>query len=248
MKEAFIYMFKDNCFWKKAITYFFVSFIACLFISYSQINTCSGMCPVASKPTVISVNSISPIIYQLIGIFINMIVAGYFLSSIKAITSQTSNIVLPFFSFRNNFVKGFKFNLSVFTTIILYSFTFGLLYSFYSTATFAKIGFIILLIFYIFTGVAFVWLFAQEEKFITFFNFKKVIIKIKEDIKNYIKYVLIIAGILLISIAVTFVIELLISNFVKDIIIAMVITTLITTVFATYINFVNMHLIAKSIK
>lgn len=248
MREAFTYMFKDNCFGKKVLMYLTISFIASLFISYSQINTCAGMCPIASKPTVNPVDSITPIVFQIIGILINMIIVGYFFTAIKAISSQSNNIILPFFSIKNNFVKGFKFNLVMFATIIIYSFAFGLLQSFYNTYIFAKISLGILLLFYTISGSAFVWFFAQEEKFTTFFNFKKVLTLISRNVKKYIKFSLIIIGILLLSIALSFTIELIIANLTNSIILAMIISTLVITIFATYINFVTMYLIAKSIK
>ena len=48
MREAFVYMFKDNCFGKKAILYFTLSFIASVCSAYALMHSCTGACPITT--------------------------------------------------------------------------------------------------------------------------------------------------------------------------------------------------------
>ena len=67
MREAFTFMFKDNYFYKKAFVYLILSFIANVFIAYAQINSCTGGCPLSTRPEVLPNTLISTTILNILG-------------------------------------------------------------------------------------------------------------------------------------------------------------------------------------
>ena len=109
------------CVIKKAFVYLIIGFIANAFVAYSQMNTCAGMCPINPTPSVSTVTPLNSVIFHLIGIFINMIIAGYSINAISAISKQENNFILPFFNYGNCFLKGFKFNLAIIFTVVIYT-------------------------------------------------------------------------------------------------------------------------------
>ena len=88
MKEAFTYMFKDNKFWAKGLSYLFLIFTANLLLNYAQ--TLLPPCPrcTVALPWQYWVCFIS-------GTLINLIAVGYIFSCIKALVEQEENPILP---------------------------------------------------------------------------------------------------------------------------------------------------------
>ena len=85
MREAFTYMFKDNCYYKKALIYLVLNFIANSLIAYAQMNSFTGVCPINSKPEVLPNELLGTTILSFTGFLVNMFVLGYFLNCVEAI-------------------------------------------------------------------------------------------------------------------------------------------------------------------
>lgn len=258
MREAFIYMFKDTCFIKKASIYAILSFLSFTFLALADINSCSGGgCPVAQTPCVLAAIKPELVIYKLLGIIFNVLIAGFYIVNISAILTQKNNIVLPYFNFKSNILKGLKLYASVFVTSLVYY----ILISGYVILSFiipnfttqninllTALPFLIAIpiLFYVICYNSFMHEYVTTNKFFTFFNFKKAIANIKEAPKNYFKNWGLLFGVFLITAILIFLIELAL-NFINNIYVVMVISNIISAVISTYVAYVSAYLISKSV-
>lgn len=246
MREAFTYMFKDNCYYKKAFIYLILNFIANAFLAYAQINSCSGGCPLSSRVDVLPNTYINNIVFNLLGAVANLFVLGYFFSAIDAITKQTNNIVLPLFNIKNCFLKGLKFYIAIFLItllLVLLSIPLGFVNNIISSVIMLGV-----MLFYLVFASSFFWSFANNSKLLTFFNIREAFKNVIKTPATYFKNILFILLVTIISIILAYCFELLFGFFIKSPFITMIFSTLISATLSAYFGFVNMFLIAKSIK
>ena len=127
MREAFVYMFKDNYFGKKAILYFTLSFIASVCSAYALMHSCTGACPITTGNGIFIPNKTNTVIYQMLGFLFHLLILGYFNICINAITKQVNNIVLPFFNFTSSLLKGLKYFLAILLPVVSFALITGIL-------------------------------------------------------------------------------------------------------------------------
>ena len=183
MKEAFNFMFKDNMLKNKVIIYFLFLFLANLFNNYANIfaPACKGC---LAPPQYY--------ILYLIGTIIMLIPSGYGISCIKSFVVQSDNYILPFVNVKNNFVLGIKLGISVLimafilTIIATFAGILSVLISPLSTPIVLGVIGIIGVIIISFYSMAFSYIFATTESFLSYINFKKATNLIKNGIKHYI--------------------------------------------------------------
>lgn len=246
MKEAFTYMFKDNCYYKKALVFLILTFIESACIAFAQMNSCAGMCPFSAGEGIFTPNKTNVLIFQLIGLLFNLLVVGYFNTCVEAITKQVNNIILPFFNIVNCFFKGLKYFVAIFIPIVLYSFIIGFIQVFNPLVANIVLGIILLL--YLVLSIGFIWLFANEKSFFAFLSFRKVIKKVIQSPLNYFKYLLFIAIVCVLTFTLKFAFEFIFALFPISPLVTMLISTLMSAVISAYLTFVLVYLTAKSIK
>ena len=246
MREAFTYMLKDNCYYKKALVFMILTFIETACLAYAQMNSCTGACPYSMNSGVFVPNKTNALLFQVIGLIFNLIVVGYFNTCLEAVTKQVNNIVLPFINLWNNFLNGLKYFVAVFIAALVYILSLGLLYAL--NLYVAKTVSILVLLFYIIFSSAFLWLFANNKSFFAFLNYKKLFLKIKEAPKNYFKYLGFLAMLLIISATLKFIIDFIITLLPLNLLFTMLISTFFTSLLSAYFSFVFIYLIAKSLK
>lgn len=246
MREALTYMFKDNCFYKKAFIYLALSFIESACIAFAQMNSCTGACPVTTSNGIFIPDKTNTIVFQIAGCLLNFLILGYFNTCVNAITKQINNIVLPFFNFTTSLIKGLKYFAAILLPVIIFSLIIGILHEINILAS--NIFLTIIMLFYLVFGVAFFWLLANENKILTFFNYKKAITKVLEAPARYFKYVFFISIICALTFILNFIVGFIFALFNLNLLATMLLINLITAIIGTYTAFVTMHLIAKSIK
>ena len=246
MREAFVYMFKDNCYYKKAFMFFVLTFIESACIAFAQMNTCTGLCPFSTNEGIFTPNKTNALLFHLIGLIFNFLVVGYFNTCIEAITKQVNNIILPFFNFINCLKRGGIYFIAILIPIVLYAFIIGFIQVFSPLTGCIILG--ILLFLYLILGVGFIWLFANEKSFFAFLSYRKVIKKVLQAPLNYFKYLLFIAIVCALTFALKFAFEFIFALFPMSPLVTMLITTLMSAVISAYLTFVLVYLIAKSIK
>ena len=246
MREAFTYMFKDNCYYKKALVFLILTFVESACIAFAQMNSCTGMCPFSAGEGVFTPNKTNALIFQLIGLIFNFLVVGYFNTCVEAITKQVNNIVLPFFNIVTCFLKGLKYFVAILIPIVLYAFVIGFIQIFSSLVGYIILG--ILLFLYLVLGIGFIWLFANEKSFFAFLSYRKVIKKVIKAPLNYFKYLLFIAIVCALTFALKFAFEFIFALFPMSPLVTMLVSTLISAVISAYLTFVLVYLTAKSIK
>ena len=197
MRECFTYMFKDNCFHKKAFIYFILSFIAMSLIAVADMNSCTGGCPINQAALITPSIKFDILCYRLIGLVLHTLTLGYFITCLEAVIKQKENILLPFFNIKLCFTKGLKLFISIVITVVI----FYLLFVIYAIAGnfipvlhpgFVQIFTLLTILFYIVCYNSFVHLYAQSNKIFSFFNFKTALLTIKNS-KNTISSLPVIA-------------------------------------------------------
>ena len=200
MKEAFTYMFKDNKFWIKGLSYLCLFFTANLFLNYAQ--TLLPQCPKCA----VSVPCQYWVCF-LIGTVINFVALGYIFSCIKALIEQKENPSLPFVNVLKDLYKGFKYAISFLLLILpLMLLTVLITYAIAAITSCSFAGFIIskiiytaIFIFLVSLFIGFNWMFANKESFLNFFQFKKVFELIGANKKRYIGHLLLILVVFIIN-------------------------------------------------
>lgn len=245
MREAFVYMFKDNCFGKKAILYFTLSFIASVCSAYALMHSCTGACPITAGNGIFIPNKTNTVIYQMLGSLFHLLILGYFNICINAITKQVNNIVLPFFNFTSSLLKGLKYFLAILFPVVSFALITGILQEINILA--ANLFLTIILFFYLIFSIAFFWLLANENKFLTFFSYKKAIKKVLEAPAKYFKSIIFISLICVLTFIINFIIGFIFALFNLSLLTTMLSANLVASIVSTYTAFVSMFLIAKSI-
>ena len=186
MKEAFNFMFKDNMFVKKALTYSAVVFVATL---------CSNIANTLA-PQANTLPSLQFILLSIIGFILMFIPSGYGVSCIKAFIEQNENIIIPFVNIKNNFILGLKLTISIILVTLLFGIVIAIvaiiLALIFSLLNAISIGAIILgllilglILTYTYYSLAFCYIFATTEKFTSFLQFKTATNLIKINLKHY---------------------------------------------------------------
>lgn len=253
MREAFTYMFKDNCFWKKAGVFFLLSILTSFLMGYGDSCNNTGGCPLSQAPQVEPVTDLFSIGLNLLGLFFGALLCGYYFNIIEAISKQEKNIVLPFFNFGSCLVKGFKFTIAsilLFLVLILVGaiFIFLLNKSPFWGIIVETVLLVVCSIFFAIISMGVIWNYANTNQILSIFAWKKVFNLIKA---NKVSYYSALGFCVLTAIAAMIVTTILviISVFMIDsATIASIVFLVIATIIASYTAFVYMYLIAKSIK
>lgn len=186
MKEAFTYMFKDNKFMQKALTYLGMVFVANIAIMFSKMFApgCQNCTP-------------EPKYYlcAILGALLMIIPQGYVVSCIKSFIDQKENIVIPFLNLKKNFVDGFKYCLSILILSLVFGLSMGvmtLVIAIIASITGLKflivilgLVFFVLLILLMFYTVAFIWIFANKCWVTSFLKWKKAVELVSKNKKSY---------------------------------------------------------------
>ena len=255
MLKAFTYMFKDNMFIKKIIPYYVIVFF---YLFFNQTQTLLST-PVPNLKTILSL-----FLCLILSIIVFMFMTGYIANSIKALTIQNENNILPFFSINKVFKTGAKYWLAnflfgiaialVFIVILILSVIIAALVTSHSTNPLLakEVAILTLLITSFLPLIAigiymlpFNWIFANSENIFSFFRFKLATILIAKNAKTifiallFTVITLIVGGIFTF---ITTVVTQTIHNYFVTII-----TCLISAIVLTYTGLVGMFLTAKSI-
>lgn len=229
MINAFTYMFYDNKFLQKAIFYF----IFCL-----STKLCLEFATVFSEQNIY----ITAMLLYIVGTIFSIVTNGYFISCVKALISQNKNYVLPVFNMKS-LLQGIKYTISIFLAGLCLFFI--LFFVFILSLFFGKIlsGLIIIIIALTFTAYfnALAFIFANTEAFNSFLQFKKATNLIKNNVGEYIKGLVI----LMIVLVITAVLDYILSAVFKNA--GMFLKILIPAIFTTYSIFITSFVIAKSI-
>lgn len=242
MRDAFTYIFKDPGFGQKVVSFCMVFFVILSLLGAPQLTN-----TISSAPAVLKVSN--PFLNWLpfFGVIISFALWGYSTVCIKAITQKQSNIVLPFFNFKNSILRGLRF---FFATLV---YTLPLTIGFFMLI-FAQNRLILTLltlvvgVFVLYYFNALFWIYANEERLSSFFALKKATKYIKNNIKLYFTNLGLIFLINLLGILFSWISIYALSYMFNNVHFAWLATSLVSSIIATYIAFVGMYLIAKSIK
>lgn len=245
MKEAFTYMFKDPRYNEKASVYFIICFIVLALMASPEISNINSIA-LSQGPKYTPVTNPIFALLPFVGSLVNIILLGYYYTCIQAITKQEQNYVLPFMKFGSSFIRGFKLILAtILITIVLclMCFILGLA---------GHVGVIIFCVFitllFFILGNAFMWLFANEGKISTFFAWKKATKLVLANGNTYFKNLLVLFLLTLLGAFVSTLFMFLFNFLVNNVYIAWILTSIEGAIIASYLAFVGMYLIAKSIK
>ena len=243
MREAFTYMFKDPGIKDKATTYIIICFIAFALTALPEISQFSGIA--TTSPYITPVTAPSFELLAFCGKLLNLVLLGYSFTCVGAIIKQNQNIVLPFLNIWNSFVKGFKFNIAtilLILPIIPLTFIISLL-----GKNIAVIFIALIILLFIVYNNAFLWLYANEGKLNTYFEWKKVAQLVRANKKVYFTNFLLLILISFASALCSIVFMLLFNFLVNNVYIAWILTSIEGAIIASYTAFVGMYLVAKSI-
>jgi len=228
VREAFTYMFKDNKFLEKGFIYYIFAFLEMLFALFLQ--------------TLSQNRNIQGLLYfSLLGLFITIILIGYRVKCIKALTIQNNNYLLPFFEVGNCIKLGIK----AFLAIIFASLVWGLL------CIIPFVNIIIILLAFIFFGyffMAYDWIFSNTEGLNSFLRIKLAWKLIAYAKGNYFKsFIMNIVAAILCEIPAILLYVLLNLSLPHGMSVN-IFKTLFMAIFATYQTFISVYIVAKSIK
>ena len=255
MREAFSYMFKDNKYKNKALTYFVFAMIAnfCSIYANTFAPSCSGVgCHVEQ--------TISPEAarWLFLGVIISLIPLGYHFSCIKALIEQKENFVLPNFNLIKNFVQGLKYFFNIILAVIVYGLGFAIvaiLLAIIASLTGLKVLSLMLLAIIsilLFAGfsilsLAFFWIFANTGWLTTLFRVQRAYNLVKT---NRSTYWLALGLMILLGIVVGLVsiVAPILGAFTGSSIAASLIAAFLISILAAYTTFVSAFIIAKAVK
>ena len=244
MKEAFLFMFKDNMLKQKALIYFLFAFIANFLTQWSNLFVPSGR------------GESAPIQYYILIILacvVSFIPSGYGISCIKSLLEQKENPVLPFLNIKNNFVLGFKFAVNIMLislvfglAILMLLFPFALIYAFgYKILSiillFVVVGLFVLFI--SFYSPVLCCIFAKKEWFTTYFRFIRATKIIKQDFWKYFKYVMLFIAIMIVISVINYYLMLLINSGIWGAALIAFVIALISS----YTVFINAYICARAV-
>lgn len=242
MKKAFNYMFKDNLFGQKALTYFIFAFAGTFLLNI-------GNSLQTTKLVMFS------FIFLTLGSIIMFIPCGYVINSIKALIEQNENFVLPRFSYKRNFITGFKLMVAIVILslvcgigLAILSIITAVISALLSAKIVAYIGisllFIAVILLILYYTIALNRIFATTEAWASFLQFKKATELIKRAPGTYNKGVGLFVLVNLLSGIISGILLILFGRGLFGIAAA----TLVSVIISTYVVFVNIYLVAKSIK
>lgn len=241
MREAFSYIFKDNCLFQKTWIYITLLAITNILIGISKTGS-----HIIARPELLSTNPTEDILIRLGVVIISMFTTGYFLSAISANIKQKNNILLPRFNAINNFAKGLKFLFAVFLPVLVISVILGSLQSIFGSII-PTIFFGIIAIFYLIYGGAFVWNFADSNNIFVFFNFRKTVKDVAQNSKRYFKHISLMWLIILSGAVIASVVEFIIGFTLPSDLIAIVLWSIIGAFISAYVALISAFLIGKSL-
>lgn len=241
MREAFSYMFKDNCLWQKTWIYITLLAIANILIGISKTGS-----HIIARPELLSTNPTSDTLLSIAVFLIYFITAGYFLSVTEAIIKQNNNILLPKFNTVNNFIKGLKYFFAILLVMLCCLFVMIILKLVFSSLCISILQLLIVGLISLY-GCAFVWNFANNNSIFSFFEFKKVFKSVANAPLQYFKHIMLLGLIVIVGAILAIIAEFLIS-FIPSSPIAIILFSVISAFIDTYIALVSAYLIAKSIK
>ena len=250
MRKAFTYMFKDKCFYKKALVYLVLSFLYMTFLALADMNSGTGSC--YSCIQTFGALNITSLVYRGLGLFFVVILCGYFLSNLEAVMKQKTNPVFPFFNLKQCFIKGFKYTIAILLTflafylLLLVCITICVIIPKINIISGMPVVFVSLLIFYIICYNAFIYEYISTNKILTFFNFKKAVLLIKKSPKNYFKYWGVLVSCFILGAIFVYIAELICGIF-ENRYLVMFISNLVSATLETYIAYLSCYLINKSI-
>lgn len=246
MKKAFNYMFSDNHFFKKIITFFMYVFLL-IYCSNFSLTGCNGT---------ISLNFFNAIILMLICLLGYSIFEGYKIAIIKSINIEKDKpIILPVFNIKKNFVLGIKylisfliFSIPIFCIIGAFGFIVGFV-SMLNMPVFLTNTSCILLFLSIFAYIIYlicflpanIIIFTKTSSIWSFYKFEEIFKLIKLNKREYIKSSLMFF-ILGIVIEECYRVSLILNN--QSIVLFTIITILMASII-TYLAFVTCYVIAK---
>jgi len=242
MKEAFTYMFKDNKYPQKALTYFCCIFLAQFAAMYARLFTPSCLhCPASSDY----------LLWGNISSILMILPIGYQFNCIKSLIEQKENFIIPFFNFKTSLVTGLKVTVATWVMILVWFIAgvvgvvaVGVVVGVAGGGLFVKgLGIIVLIaffLFFLFYYTALMWIFAYKGWLTSFLRLGKAIQLVSKDVKNYVN-ALVLNSIVCIVCGITLVIP--VINLLTAIIAA-----IITSAISAYTIFVTSYITAKSIK
>lgn len=247
MREAFLYMFKDNCLWQKINSYLLLIVLIKILIAISSLELNN-----AARPELFTINLTMVFIINIILIpLMYTICCGYFCSIVSAIIKQKHNILLPKFNFTNNFTNGLKFCMTIISVIIVYFLFCNIVEIFTHQNDVSMLMLylfsLLLAIFLIIFGFALFWNFANDNKISSFFNLKKIFRNISKAPTLYFKHTAIIYLVLIIGAILEQIVELLTSCIPSNFI-SIPLFSILSGCIILYIALTISYLIAKSIK
>ena len=249
MLKSFYYMFKTEKFWVKGLCYMGLVFISNLLTNYAQ--TLLPPCAKCAPP-------LSPVYWVCLisGMLLSLIPLGYVYSCIKSIIDSEEEVMLPFMNLKEDFVKGFKYAVSMLSLLLpLLVVVMLIIVGIAGVTLGSNLGAVISKTFLIFVILAFAFLligfnrlFAEEPRFSNFYRFKRVFELISTGKRRYLGYVSLIC--------VMFIINMFLELFFgKNVALlgigttgALIITGILCAITGTYITFVISYLTARSIK
>ena len=272
MEKAFTYMFKDNKFRTKALSYFVLLFICQLCSTYIQLKLPDFKDAQALKSIapeqILQVLPLCTILF-VVSMVISFIISGYKIACIRSLIEKKENLVLPTMNFVKNLGTGFKFSiasfllgLAILSIVGIGAVIFILLFKF--TPVSMQIPLIILAVILSIVAVfgtlflavlnyGFTWLFAKTDDIFSFFRFKELGELINKNVNNYILCILISVAI---TIGIGFIIGACSFMFTIPALffpgdaarnISLGTNVILTSVFSTYLMFVFSYIIANCI-
>lgn len=169
MKEAFYYMFKDDKFLTKYMMIFLLILLPFILSIYVKIK-------------------IIKIILLIVFMSIYLILSGYWINCVKAVTDQSNNIVLPFINIKNNIWTGLRW---IFAELIFGIIALGVLILLGFLSTLPLMKFILIpvvcvafILFYVLTN-AFTWIFANKNDIYAYLRLSEAIKYLNFNKKAY---------------------------------------------------------------
>ena len=248
MLRAFNYMFKDNMFRGKYISYYLCVF-AYLFLTQLQ-NIFK-----ITRPSLEQIGI--SLLIAIISVFVFMLMMGYQMNSINALTKQEGNFILPFFNFKKVLVKGAKYWAAIFlfsTAIALFLSITGIINGILAGIFASKVLLIslfsicalIVLTVFVFYTLPFNWIYANSDNIFSFFKFKTATQLMMKDKKRYFSYLGMAIVTIILGTITTFVTTVVLGD--SKNILFMAIACVVNALVSTYFGFVNMFLTANAIE
>lgn len=240
MKEAFVYIFKDNCLFQKTWIYLLLLIILNFLGSFLESDS-----HMVARPELFSTNPTMNLLVAIAGVLICIAVIGYRLSVTGAIIKQKNNILLPKFNFINNFIKGLKYIVAMSLILLCYLVIFKTIQIFTGFIIYPIA--ILIILFYMIYGTAFYRNFADTNNLFAFFNFKKIFNDVAFAPKLYFKHLSMLILISLFQLILNFITGFL-TSFIPSNAVCIIVFSIVIGGAVWYLDLVSAFIIAKSLK